>query len=64
MAVMLPEGEDLNEWVAVNSKSANVFFNKGGVQCGLTLVGGQLCTPFWWVRSSVLHAPLCCGWER
>lgn len=25
MAVMLPEGEDLNEWVAVNSKSASLF---------------------------------------
>lgn len=45
MAVMLPEGEDLNEWVAVNSKSANLF-GKGGVECGLTLVGGRLCTPF------------------
>lgn len=26
MAVMLPEGEDLNEWVAVNSKSAILFW--------------------------------------
>lgn len=27
MAVMLPEGEDLNEWVAVNSKHTNFTFN-------------------------------------
>ncbi|XP_018402285.1 PREDICTED: MOB kinase activator 1B isoform X1 [Cyphomyrmex costatus] len=26
LAVMLPEGEDLNEWVAVNSKLKNLFF--------------------------------------
>lgn len=44
MAVMLPEGEDLNEWVAVNSKLA--FFHKGGVECGLMLVGEKLCTLF------------------
>lgn len=25
LAVMLPEGEDLNEWVAVNSKSKRLF---------------------------------------
>lgn len=25
LAVMLPEGEDLNEWVAVNSKYKNLF---------------------------------------
>lgn len=25
LAVMLPEGEDLNEWVAVNSKSKHLF---------------------------------------
>uniref|UniRef100_A0A8C9FJ69 MOB kinase activator 1B n=1 Tax=Pavo cristatus TaxID=9049 RepID=A0A8C9FJ69_PAVCR len=29
MAVMLPEGEDLNEWVAVNSKIAELIFNRG-----------------------------------
>jgi len=27
MAVMLPEGEDLNEWVAVNSKRCYLPFN-------------------------------------
>lgn len=26
MAVMLPEGEDLNEWIAVNSKQEVIFF--------------------------------------
>lgn len=26
MAVMLPEGEDLNEWVAVNSKHSHLLF--------------------------------------
>lgn len=31
LAVMLPEGEDLNEWVAVNSKSAkHIFFDMYG----------------------------------
>lgn len=34
MAVMLPEGEDLNEWVAVNSKWANLFFVRGALNVG------------------------------
>lgn len=34
MAVMLPEGEDLNEWVAVNSESANLFFTRGVLNVG------------------------------
>ena len=24
LAVMLPDGEDVNEWIAVNSKSVNI----------------------------------------
>lgn len=28
LAVMLPEGEDLNEWVAVNSEFINILFEK------------------------------------
>lgn len=26
LAVLLPEGEDLNEWVAVNSKNSKIYF--------------------------------------
>lgn len=40
MAVMLPDGEDLNEWVAVNSESWPSVPHPG-----LTPVGGQLCVP-------------------
>lgn len=31
MAVMLPEGEDLNEWVAVNSKLTDLFYMRWAV---------------------------------
>lgn len=45
MAVMLPDGEDLNEWVAVNSECWP-FVHHQGAGSGLTPVGGQLCVPF------------------
>lgn len=37
MAVMLPEGEDLNEWVAVNSKSLDLFLWEVDSKCGLVM---------------------------
>lgn len=45
-AVMLPEGEDLNEWVAVNSKYS---FLSGGRQCGDILL-----TNFWYHKAGYL----------
>lgn len=66
MAVMLPEGEDLNEWVAVNSKSASSSVVRGcqmwADTCGNTAVCSFLVG---WAPLSYTHHPaLCWGGER
>uniref|UniRef100_A0A8B9UT96 Uncharacterized protein n=1 Tax=Anas zonorhyncha TaxID=75864 RepID=A0A8B9UT96_9AVES len=56
MAVMLPEGEDLNEWVAVNSKSASS--SKRARHCHLNMLKLALLQLGWLLKSigKPLHA--------
>lgn len=55
MAVMLPEGEDLNEWVAVNSKHQFDLFYLPYALCWLVLLAE------WVYDTVILYRPIISG---
>ncbi|XP_021065989.1 MOB kinase activator 1B [Mus pahari] len=55
MAVMLPEGEDLNEWVAVNSKSPLCFWQT------LSWVSDLLRYEYHWADGTNIKKPIKCS---
>uniref|UniRef100_A0A8C4VV91 MOB kinase activator 1B n=1 Tax=Gopherus evgoodei TaxID=1825980 RepID=A0A8C4VV91_9SAUR len=59
MAVMLPEGEDLNEWVAVNSKLTDHFYMRWAVICLSFLFQSRY--EYHWADGTNIKKPIKCS---
>uniref|UniRef100_A0A8C9FNL4 MOB kinase activator 1B n=1 Tax=Pavo cristatus TaxID=9049 RepID=A0A8C9FNL4_PAVCR len=61
MAVMLPEGEDLNEWVAVNSKLANTHTRSATSPVNVFFLLSQPRYEYHWADGTNIKKPIKCS---